>query len=324
MRRTLCGCTDPWHEWDDLTVRTVRTAPAGDRPATYSMRPAPGEPPVMARRLNHDWEAAAPFEEHAHDFPGLAYFPTSGGILRTGRRAWPIEAGDLYVIAPGDVMGHIHAADLADADGWGVFFIADALGPDVPGAHLAWRTHPLLFPFVRGGAIGALRLRVPEPDRPAWLARVRALDDELTRRADGYREAALAHLVLLLVAVSRLAADVVGDLRENSEPLLAEVFAVIEERYPEPLSLRDVAAAVNISPGHLTSTVRRRTGRTVQEWITERRMVQARRLLAATDLPVGEVGRRVGFPDAGYFARTFGRVHGISPARWRRAGPARG
>ncbi|MFE0250802.1 helix-turn-helix transcriptional regulator [Streptomyces sp. NPDC059010] len=120
--------------------------------------------------------------------------------------------------------------------------------------------------------------------------------------------------------MSRLAADVVGDLRENREPLLAEVFEVIEQRYPQPLSLRDVAGAVNLSPGHLTSTVRRRTGRTVQEWITERRMVQARRLLAATELPISEIGRHVGFPDAGYFARTFGKVHGMSPAQWRRAG----
>jgi AraC family transcriptional regulator, transcriptional activator of pobA len=298
-------------------VRTVRTAPGRERPATYSMLPVPGELPVATWRLAHDWESSGSFEEHTHDFPGLAYFETTGGVLRTGRHAWPIEAGDLFVIAPGDVMGRIHAADLAGSDGWGVFFTADALGPDVPGAHLAWRTHPLLFPFVRGGAIGALRLRVPEPDRPEWTVRIRALHEELAQRRDGYREAALAHLVLLLVGVSRLAVDVVGDLRENQEPLLAEVFEVIERRYPEPLSLRDVAAAVNISPGHLTATVRGQTGRTVQQWITERRMVQARRLLAATALPIGEVGRRVGFPDAGYFARTFGKVHGVSPARWR-------
>lgn len=287
------------------------------------MRPAPGELPVSTWRLEHGRGFDGTFEEHSHDFPGLAYFPTGGGRLRTGRRAWPIEAGDLFVIAPGDTMGQIHAADLADSNGWGVFFTADALGPDVPGAHLAWRTHPLLFPFVRGGAIGALRLRVPEPDRPEWTARIHALHDELARRRDGHREAALAHLVLLLVGVSRLAVDVVGDLRENREPLLAEVFDVIEQRYPQQLSLRDVAAAVNISPGHLTSTVRRQTGRTVQQWITERRMVQARRLLAVTDLPIGEVGRRVGFPDAGYFARTFGKVHGMSPARWQQAGATR-
>ncbi len=160
----------------------------------------------------------------------------------------------------------------------------------------------------------------PNRTGPDWVARIQALHDELAQRRDGYQQAVPAHLVLLLVAVSRLAADVVGDLRENREPLLAEVFEVIERRYPQPLSLRDVATAVNISPGHLTSTVRRRTGRTVQAWITERRMVQARRLLAATELPISEVGRRVGFPDAGYFTRTFGKVHGISPAQWRRAG----
>jgi AraC family transcriptional regulator, transcriptional activator of pobA len=49
-------------------------------------------------------------------------------------------------------------------------------------------------------------------------------------------------------------------------------------------------------------------------------MVQARRLLAGTTLPVGEIGRQVGYPDAGYFARLFGRVHGVSPTRWRAAG----
>ncbi|MFC4859354.1 AraC family transcriptional regulator [Actinophytocola glycyrrhizae] len=304
-------------------MKTVRTAPGRDRLATYSMLPAPGELPLATWRLRHTGGNCLSFEEHAHDFPGLAYFPAAGGVLRTGRRAWHIQAGDLFVIAPGDVMGHVQHGDFADVDGWGVFFTADALGPDVPGAHLAWRTHPLLFPFMRGGAIDALRLRVPEPDRAEWVTRIQALDDELARRHDGFREAALAHLVLLLVGVSRLAADVVGDLRENQEPLLAEVFEVIERRYPQPLSLRDVAAAVRLSPGHLTSTVRRRTGRTVQEWITERRMVQARRLLAATGLPVGEVGRQVGFPDAGYFARTFGKVHGMSPARWRQGGPPR-
>lgn len=299
-------------------MRTVRTKRIGDRPATYSMLLAPGEPSVATWRFEHEFHSGGTFEEHMHDFPGLAYFEKTGGVLRTGRQARPIEAGDLYVVAPGDVMGHVTATDLVGTGGWGVFFTADALGPDVPGAHLAWRTHPLLFPFVRGGAIGALRLRVPEPDRPEWSARMRALHEELAQRRDGYREAVPAHLVLLLVGVSRLAADVVGDLRENREPLLAEVFEVIERRYPEQLSLRDVAAAVNISPGHLTSTVRRRTGRTVQGWITERRMVQARRLLAATDLPVATVGRQVGFPDAGYFARVFGKVHGVGPAQWRR------
>ena len=122
------------------------------------------------------------------------------------------------------------------------------------------------------------------------------------------------------MGVGRLAADVVGDLRLKDEPLLAEVFTFIEERYRERISLKDVARAVSLSPGHLTTVVRRKTGRPVQEWISERRMVEARRLLVETDLTVEEVDRRVGYGDAGYFARSFRRSHGATPLSWRRAG----
>ena len=107
------------------------------------------------------------------------------------------------------------------------------------------------------------------------------------------------------------------NLRRSGEPLLADVFAVIDRRHAEPMSLRDVAREVGMTPGHLTTVVRRRTGRTVQEWIIERRMAEARSLLADTDLPVGEVARRVGMSDPGYFSRQFRRTHGMSPRRWR-------
>jgi AraC family transcriptional activator of pobA len=122
------------------------------------------------------------------------------------------------------------------------------------------------------------------------------------------------------VGVSRLAADVVGDLRLNDEPLLAEVFGFIEDRYSEGVSLRDVARAVSLSRGHLTTVVRRKTGRTVQEWIAERRMAEARRLLVETDLSVEEVGHRVGYGDPGYFVRSFRSAHSVTPLGWRRAG----
>jgi AraC-like DNA-binding protein len=78
-----------------------------------------------------------------------------------------------------------------------------------------------------------------------------------------------------------------------------------------------VAHEIGMTPGHLTTVVRRRTGRTVQEWIIERRMAEARKLLADTDLPVSEVARRVGISDQGYFSRLFRRTHGSSPRNWR-------
>ena len=301
-------------------METVRVLDRSDGPPTFALAPRPGELPVAVWRLDHAPPARGRQMAHTHDFPMLVYSADAQGTVPAGGRGWSIAAGDLFVVAPGEVIGPFDGGHPVTGRGWSVSFTAEALGPDVPGSALAWRTHPLLFPFVRGGASGVLRLAVPPSDRPMWTERVTALERELTERADGYREAVLAHLTLLLVEVARLAADVVDDLRINHEPLLADVFAVIEHRFAEALSLRDVARAVSLSAGHLTTLVRRRTGRTVQEWIVDRRMVQARRLLAGSDLPVGEIGRRVGYPDPGYFARVFGQVHGMSPTRWRNAG----
>ncbi len=286
----------------------------------YTYEAVPGVPSVSALRFGREPSTGGlppDAHPHSHDFLVLTYFERDGGSLVLGESEWQIEAGDVYLIAPGEIAD---PSGLEAAEGWGVFFPPEVLGSQAPGTFLSWRAHPLLFPFVRGAAGAAQRLKVPPEDRPAWSERLSALDLELSQRRDGYREAVLAHLTLLLVNLSRLAADVVGDLRLKNETLLAEVFGFIEERYGEPISLKDVARAVGLSAGHLTTVVRRKTGRTVLEWITERRMAEARRLLVGTDLPVEEVGRRVGYGDSGYFVRTFRRAHGATPLGWRRAG----
>jgi AraC-like DNA-binding protein len=96
------------------------------------------------------------------------------------------------------------------------------------------------------------------------------------------------------------------------------VFEFIEQHYQRPISLDDVAAAIGLTPGYLTTLVRRKTGRTVQRWITERRMAEARKLLQGTDLPVEDVAARVGYRHPSYFIKHFGRDHTVTPAAWRR------
>jgi len=287
----------------------------------YTFEATPGAPLVSTLRFGRELAASGGLAGlHSHDFLTLAFFEREGGWLRSGERRWELRAGDTFVIPPGEVHD---PRGLADAGGWAVFFPAEVLAPSSSDVFLSWRTHPLLFPFAAGvdrAGGGARRLIVPPENRLSWSAHLSALDSEIRERQDGYRDAALAYLTLLLVGVSRLAAEVVGDLKLNDEPLLAEVFGFVEERYSERVSLRDVARAVNLSPGHLTTVVRRKTGRTVVEWIAERRLAQARRLLVETDLAVEEVGHRVGYNDPTYFVKSFRRAHGTTPLGWRHAG----
>jgi AraC-like DNA-binding protein len=300
-----------------LTGRRVGGAPV------YTYRRLPGVPPVTVLRYpGADLPAGGvpPGHTHAHDFLVLCYFESGGhGALRVNGREWTVRPGDAFVIAPGEVIA-AGTRGLAEPAFWTAFFPPDVFGPPTTGTFLSWRSHPLLFPFVRGAAGGMHRVRVPPADRPAWSDRFRALERELAERRDGYNEAALAELTLLLVDLSRLATDVPADFTRRDEPLLAAVFDVIEARHAQPISLDDVAAAVGLTPGHLTTVVGRKTGRTVQQWITERRMAEARRLLAGTELTVRAVGTRVGYRDPSYFIRSFRRRHGVTPIGWRRAG----
>jgi AraC-like DNA-binding protein len=276
----------------------------------------------VGRIVGADWPVGERGTGHAHthDFLVLTYFERGGGTLRLDGREWPVNDGDVFVIAPGEVVAVGDAAGLAGATAWSVFFPAEVLEPQTPGAFLSWRAHPLLFPFLGRSAGGAQRLRVPPDERDEWSVRIAAIERELQDRRDGSSEAILAHLTLLLVSVSRLAADVGDDLRLRDEPLLAAVFDAIEQRYGEPISLADLAEAVGLTPGHLTTVVRRKTGRTAQQWITERRMAEARGLLSATDVTVEAIAGRVGYRNASYFIKQFKHAHTVTPAAWRRQG----
>ena len=279
-------------------TQATRLARHRDGVPIYRYRADPDTPPVSILRPAQ--EDLVERGRHIHDFPVLWYAPVTGMV---------------YVVAAGRVLDP-GSAMLPDA-GVVVFVDPATLGEDGRSPWPAWRAHPLLFPFLHGHEGGLLRLEVPADRRSLWDSAIRSIETELATRQEGYREAVLAHLTLLLIDVARLAGPVAAELRRSGEPLLAQVFGVLERRLAEPLSLRDVAGELGLTPGHLTTVVRRRTGRTVQEWIIERRMAEARRLLVETDLAIQEVARQVGIADPGYFSRLFRRTYGTSPRDWR-------
>ncbi|GAB1542716.1 hypothetical protein NUACC21_53900 [Scytonema sp. NUACC21] len=102
------------------------------------------------------------------------------------------------------------------------------------------------------------------------------------------------------------------------DPELSEVFQFIEANYQQSITLSDVAVAVGYSPAYLTNLVRRRTGKSVQNWIIERRIAAARSLLLETSQTVDEIAALVGYQNRVHFFRQFREYHGTSPQAWRK------
>jgi transcriptional regulator GlxA family with amidase domain len=165
-------------------------------------------------------------------------------------------------------------------------------------------------------------LHIPAEAQRRWKHRLADLDDELAMHRPSAQTAVRALAALIVIDAARLTAPHASTV-PALQPIVGETFAYIEDHYAEPISLGDVALGLSRSAASLARIVRSATGRTVNTWIIERRMAEARRLLAVTDDPIDVVARAVGFADTGYFRRRFREHHGVAPRDYRRKVRAR-
>lgn len=296
-----------------VRVRTVR--PDGTPVFAYDERQR--RPPVDVIHLD-DSLAATPLlpgdHRHAHDFHALVYVERGGGDVTLDDGVVTLRTGEVLAVPPGHVIG-VGTLNPVVGALWTVAFRSDVAVRRTAAA--AWTSDPLLAAFP---ADGVGRYVVPPGERAAWTTWLRDLDAELDRAAPGAADAVAAVVTRLLVASARLAAPALGEGRPGrGDPFVARVLDLVEERYASPVGTADLARELGYTAGHLTTVVRRRTGRTVLEWLTERRMAEARRLLLETDLPLSAVATRVGYRDPAYLGRRFRAAHGVTPERWRRA-----
>lgn len=86
-------------------------------------------------------------------------------------------------------------------------------------------------------------------------------------------------------------------------------------------SLKVIAGRAGLSESHFRSLFRKLRGQPAGAWLRERRMVEARRLLASAELTLKEIAAQLGYGDVVSFNRAFGQHHGTPPGRFRRTSP---
>lgn len=80
------------------------------------------------------------------------------------------------------------------------------------------------------------------------------------------------------------------------------------------ISVKKIAAALNISESHLSHIFRKETGMTINSYLTGVRMAEAVRLLRTGEKKVYEIAELIGYRDLTYFSATFKKVTGSAPS----------
>ena len=99
---------------------------------------------------------------------------------------------------------------------------------------------------------------------------------------------------------------------------LKKALEYIDEHYGnEELSLGQVAEVVGMSSNYFSAIFSQNMEKTFVEYVTEKRIEKAKKLLRQTDHASGEIAKMVGYKDAHYFGFVFKKLQGSSPREYR-------
>jgi len=236
-------------------------------------------------------------------------------LVTRGRGTFLLDA-ERCKVAPGTMLftrpGELRAWDVSGLDGACLFFTEEFVAEAFSDARFLER---LSF-FHEGRPSARLELRAAE--RREFLERFRVMQREIRALREDASHALRAVLYDTLVRINRWYARRHGASPRAPRSRLVERFQELVERdHARRHRVADYASELGVSPGHLSALCRASLRRSAGRVVRERVALEARRLLAYSDLTAAEVGFRLGFEDPAYFARFVRRETGLAPTAFR-------
>lgn len=96
---------------------------------------------------------------------------------------------------------------------------------------------------------------------------------------------------------------------------------LVDARYPEALTVADLAHAAGLSRAHFSREFRRVFGDSPHAYLLTRRLERAAALLRGTDSSVADICMAVGLASVGSFTTSFVRMFGRTPVAYRACFP---
>ena len=104
---------------------------------------------------------------------------------------------------------------------------------------------------------------------------------------------------------------------KNYSPIVQRTIAVIDSDISANLTLSVLAKQQNLSAGYLSTVFKEETGKTLTEYIRNKRIKHAQYLLSTTNLQIQTIALHCGIMDVQYFSKTFKKQTGKTPKEYR-------
>lgn len=272
-------------------------------PVRYELAP-PGSFGIQAARLDSNYAQG----KHELGVPHSdAYFVLL--VLTKGAVRLQLDFVDTHLMAPALLLmqpGQVHYLTHAhDPQGYVVSFYPTQVTAEL-GQVLAQQL--VTIPSFAGGTV------------PALLAAADLLTLILVGPPDAYRllaaQAALTTLLTLCVSLVDQAAASLGP-PPRPAALEQQFRRLVQLRYKEWKKPAPYAQQLHLTPAYLNQVLQATTGQAASTHLQQRVVLEAKRLLAFTELSVQAISAELGYDDPNYFTRLFRKLVQQSPREFR-------
>lgn len=256
---------------------------------------------VDARQQSSTENSGAHRDDHY-----IFFLLTKGsGTLTVDMQNITVAAGELYYILPSQVH---HKIKTDRAAGW--FLAVDT---------------SLILPDIKDAFENRLNVQIPcklsGHELKQYKSLLGVLRNEFVERPGNKYYLSIIHtLVQSFLAMAAATCSMAADT-ENKHGRSAEItrgFKNLLAVHIQTIKSPSVyASKLNVSPGYLNEAVKQATGSTVSSWIQQEVFSEAKRLLYHTETDVKQIAQELGYTDHSYFIRSFKKLSGLSPLKFR-------
>ncbi|MFD2671675.1 response regulator [Marinicrinis sediminis] len=210
-----------------------------------------------------------------------------------------------------------------------------AMGREEPEPDIAWELEKSFLTAFEAGdkqvclnkleqiwqEIAQMRLSIPHVVR--IMERLETQCRRITRKTDAptlYDQSLTGHEQTKQAMISFVRGQMTHHMpwQEYDHPEVMKIIRYIHQHYEENISVKAMAEKVNMDVNYVSGLFKRKTGLNLISYLHEVRISQARQLLIKTDMPIHQIGEKVGYVHDNYFNKIFKRVTNLTPNEYRR------
>lgn len=143
------------------------------------------------------------------------------------------------------------------------------------------------------------------------------MDTELKNKSENfmtYIQMLLSQIVLIL---QREKLKAIVSVQTRSDLICSQFLSLVEENFLNFKNISDYAQIIELTPKHLSETIKEKLGKSALHFIHKRIIKEAEYLLVYTQMSIYAIATNLNFQDASQFSRFFKQHKGISPKNYR-------